>query len=205
MWIKICGITRPEDGRAAALAGADAIGFIFWPNSARYIAPDEAGKISRAAPDSLSRVGVFVNETTARILETAKRANLTHIQLHGDETPGMAAELPLPVVRAFRSPPNPDEIAAWQSVYAVLADGTAPGSYGGTGTAAEEALIAAVQGHRQVILAGGLSPFNVAARIRQVRPWGIDASSALEQAPGVKSHAKIRDFVSAARAALAED
>ena len=204
MWIKICGITRPEDSQAAAGAGADAVGFIFWPGSARYIDPEKAGRIAKALPEELARVGVFVNESAENINAVAASAGLTHIQLHGDEAPDIRPALSLPVIRAFRSAPQEGEIAAWSDAFAVLADGATQGSYGGTGTAADDSLIDAVQHHPRLILAGGLSPDNVAARIRQVRPWGIDASSGLEKAPGVKSHTKIRDLISAARAALAE-
>jgi phosphoribosylanthranilate isomerase len=205
MWIKICGITRPEDGEVAASAGADAIGFIFWPGSARYIAPVAAGGIAQDLPDGLSRVGVFVNEEREKIIETAAAARLTHIQLHGDETPDLAANLPLPVIRAFRSSPTQEELEPWQQVFALLADGAAPGAYGGTGTEADAAVVGAVQGHSRLILAGGLAPTNVAMRVKQVRPWGIDASSGLEDAPGLKSHQKVRIFIANARGALADD
>ncbi len=204
MWVKICGITRPEDAQAAADAGADAIGFVFWPHSPRSIAAGDAAAIGEDLR-GLSRVGVFVNQSAAKITDIAREAHLTHVQLHGDEGPSLAARLSLPVIRAFRAVPDAREIADWQDSFALLADGAAPGAYGGTGRAADEALVDAVANHPRRILAGGLGPANVAARVQEVRPWGIDASSGLEDAPGVKSHEKIRAFIAAARGALAGD
>lgn len=206
VWVKICGITRPEDARAAAGVGADAIGFLCWPGSSRYIAPSGVAEIAAGLPDGVSRVGVFVNQDAVEIREIARRAGLTHIQLHGDEQPGMLddlAPLSLPVIRAFRQAPGQDQLAAWRRAFALLADGAAPGAYGGTGTPADDQLIAAAGAHPQLILAGGLTPDNVADRIAAVQPWGVDASSGLETAPGMKAPLAIRQFVANARSVAA--
>ena len=204
MWVKVCGITRPEDAQVAAAAGADAVGFVFWPGSPRYASVDAARTVADGIP-SLARVGVFVNQTLPEIADIAERGGLTHLQLHGDEDAAEFDALPLPVVRAFRHVPDATVWAAWQGSFAVLADGAVAGAYGGTGVAADSGLVDAMRTHPRMILAGGLGPDNVADRIRTVRPWGVDASSSLEERPGIKSHQSVNAFVAAARAALAKN
>ena len=202
MWVKVCGITRPEDAAAAAAAGADAVGFVFWPDSPRCATVEAARSVAVTLP-ALARIGVFVNQSAADIRAIAARGGLTHIQLHGDEDAAEFGGLTLPVVRAFRQTPDAAAWAAWRSSFAVLADGAVAGAYGGTGVAADDELVDALRSHPRLILAGGLGPDNVAQRIRAAAPWGVDASSSLEERPGVKSHAKIASFVTAARSALA--
>lgn len=198
-WIKICGITRREDAQAAAGAGADAIGFILWPGSPRYIEPAAAGEISAALSAGIERVGVFVDAAPNEIRAVSETAQLTMIQLHGDEAPRTAASLDLPVIKAFRQPPDKDQVAAWASAFALLADGASPGAYGGTGRPAGDDVIAAARAHPRLILAGGLTPETVSARLGTVEPWGIDASSGVETAPGIKDGRRIHALIEAVR------
>jgi phosphoribosylanthranilate isomerase len=202
-WIKICGITRLDDARAAAAAGADAIGFVFYPPSPRAVAPGRAAEIAAALPRGLCKIGVFVNETAARMAEIRAEVDLDCLQLHGDESPEMALALPGPVIRAMRSAPRDldeaDAIAAYPAA-AVLVDGERAGFYGGTGAPASQGAIAAARRARRWILSGGLSPETVAAKIAALAPWGVDVSTGVETAPGLKSHDRIAAFVAAVRA-----
>jgi phosphoribosylanthranilate isomerase len=202
-WVKICGITRVEDALAAARAGADAIGFVFYPPSPRAIAPARAAEIAAALPQGVAKVGVFVNETVARMAEIRARAGLDCIQLHGDEGPEVALALPCPVIRAFRAAPRDLDEAARMARFpaaAVLVDGERAGFYGGTGVAASQGAIAAARRARRWILSGGLAPETVAARIAALAPWGVDVSTGVESAPGIKDSNRIAAFVAAVRA-----
>lgn len=202
-WVKICGITRIEDALAAAAAGADAVGFVFYPPSPRAVAPARAAAIVAALPRGIARVGVFVNEGAARMAEIRALAGLDCIQLHGDEPPEVARALPCPVIRAFRAAPRDaaeaDEIAVFPAA-AVLVDGERAGFYGGTGTPASRGVIAAARRARRWILSGGLAPENVAAEIAALTPWGVDVSTGVESSPGVKDANRIAAFVAAVRA-----
>jgi phosphoribosylanthranilate isomerase len=202
-WIKICGITRAEDARAALAAGADAIGFVFYPPSPRAIAPARAAEIAAALPAGFAKVGVFVDESVARMAEIRARVGLDCIQLHGDEAPDLALALPCPVIRAFRTAPRDFEEAAGMARYpaaAVLVDGERAGFYGGTGLPASQGVIAAARRARRWILSGGLAPGNVADKIAALAPWGVDVSTGVEAAPGIKDAKRIAAFVAAVRA-----
>jgi phosphoribosylanthranilate isomerase len=182
MIVKICGITNREDALAAVDAGATALGFNFYSKSPRYITPDLAAEISAGLP--VLTVGVFVDTLSATSMDV--------LQLHGSETP---ADIPAGkrVWKAFRVTPewNPDAMAAYESAEAFLLDGPGPGT-------GESFDWSRASGLKRIILAGGLGPDNVAEAIRQVRPWGVDACSRLESAPGRKDHDKMRRFVRAA-------
>jgi phosphoribosylanthranilate isomerase len=183
MMIKVCGITRREDAMAAADAGASAIGFIFYAQSPRYVTPERAAELGDALP--VWKVGVFVDETAATVEAVMRAANLDIAQIYGGQAPAEAR-----VWRAFRmtsdfANPSPEDAEA------ILLDGPANGAsfdWKMARTAAEK-----------IIVAGGLDASNVAEAIRIAQPWGVDASSRLETAPGVKDHEKIRAFVKAAR------
>jgi len=212
--VKICGIMRPEWAVAAADAGADAIGLVF-AESPRQVTQDEAAEIVRALPPWVAPVGVFVDESAASICEIAERVGLDAAQLHGDEPPETVAELePLKVIKAFRIGGEADakSARAWREACrragrepdAYLVDASVPGGpKGGTGRPANWDLAArlALEGFRPLILSGGLSADNVAEAIRQVRPWGVDGSSGLEEAPGRKDPDRIRAFIEAVRGA----
>jgi phosphoribosylanthranilate isomerase len=220
--IKICGITNVADALAAADAGADTIGLNFYPKSSRFIEADVAWPILRAVPPQLGRVGVVVNENAEAInrlllqLGSIAPSGLQAIQLHGDEPPEILGAIRAKhLIRARRF--TDDGIAAIAADLeacdkmrrlpdAVLVDAATPGRYGGTGTTVSWSDLA---DHRRwlhnvpLILAGGLTPDNVAEAIRVVRPHGVDVASGVELSPGKKDHAKVRDFVAAAREAFA--
>lgn len=210
--VKICGITRSGDAQAAAEAGADAVGFVFWEGSPRRVSPELAGRIASELPPTLSRVGVFVNEGRESLLDIATRARITMAQLHGDEDPEFCRALGLPWYRAFRVGPQAElgavtsEIAAFGADTFML-DARSARSPGGTGLvldwrlAGKISVRAALAGSPRLILAGGLKPSNVKEAIRMVRPWAVDVSTGVESAPGVKDPALIRAFVDAVRGA----
>lgn len=212
--VKICGITRAEDMRVAVDAGADAIGLNFVPGTPRCLGVEQAAELARRGPEGIARVGVFVNASPSRIREIAAAARLTHVQLHGDETP---RDLPdfLPAIRAFRlRSPDLQPVADWlqdgkqHSVrpVGVLLDAYRPGVYGGTGAQLDWEELDLSQ-HRlgvPVILAGGLTEKNVAEAIARTRPQAVDVASGVELAPGVKSPPRVRAFVRAALEAFAD-
>jgi phosphoribosylanthranilate isomerase len=199
MILKICGITCQEDASAAIEGGATAIGFNFYPSSPRYIAPERAAAI---ATDGVRRVGVFVNEPREHVEEIARRAALDTAQLHGDESAAAYPES-LAVWKALRVGPGFDLARAGQeagATEALVLDGPAGELYGGAGRTFDWSLASASAFH--IILAGGLDASNVAQAVALARPWGVDACSRIESAPGKKDHKKMNEFLQAARAAL---
>jgi len=210
--IKVCGITNPEDAEAAMAGGATAIGFNFYPRSPRYIAPERAAEIG--TPAGVRRVGVFVNEPRARVEEIARIARLDVAQLHGEETPadypaGMAVWKAVRVVDGF-------DLSLWLNcpAEALLLDGPAGKLYGGAGKTFEWGGPLGLPwffqlqnqsrpgGPLHCILAGGLDVSNVTEAVALAHPWGVDACSRIESAPGKKDHKKMLEFLIAARAAL---
>lgn len=197
MILKICGITNPEDAAAAIEAGATAIGFNFYARSPRYISPERVAAIPTAG---VRRVGVFVNEAPARVEEIARVAALDVVQFHGSEP---AADFPaaLAVWKAVRVGPEfRFEAYATCPAEALLLDGPAGDLYGGSGRAFDWSL--AAKAARRIILAGGLDASNVKTAVQLAHPWGVDACSKIESAPGKKDHQKMIEFLQAARAAL---
>jgi phosphoribosylanthranilate isomerase len=185
MMVKICGITRREDAEAAAAAGADALGFVFYPKSPRYVTPERAAELgSGLAP---WKVGVFVDETAASIEAVMRAAKLDVAQVYSGDAPRGAR-----LWKAFRLS-GPFDPALAGDAEAVLLDGPANGiafDWKNCGPCPAK-----------VIIAGGLNPANVQEAISLLRPWGVDASSGLESAPGIKDSDKIRHFVDAAKGA----
>jgi len=215
--IKICGITNPEDARLAAEAGADAIGLNFYHASPRCVTEATARSIIDAVADGVVCVGVFVNRSASDIVAMAERLKLDWIQLHGDEPPEVIAELgPARVIRALPCGSGDSRhLAAYlkkcrelgASPAALLADAFAGSAYGGTGRTADWNELAPPHDwlqHVPLILAGGLDPENVSAAIAAVCPAAVDAASGVEASPGKKDAQRMRDFVSAAQAALAQ-
>jgi phosphoribosylanthranilate isomerase len=196
--LKICGITNQEDATAAIEAGATAVGFNFYSSSPRYLAPEQAAGIETAY--RVRRVGVFVNETRERVEEIARLARLDVAQLHGDETPADYPDASLAVWKALRVGASFD-LAPYQGhpVEAFLLDGPAGDVYGGAGKSFDWRLVHGT--HPKIVLAGGLDASNVAAAVELVRPWGVDACSGIESAPGRKDHRKMTEFLQAAMAA----
>jgi len=198
--IKICGITNEADASAAVQAGADALGFIFFGGSPRYVEPERVAGIVGGLPPFVVPVGVFVNASVDEVDEVCENTGIRVAQLHGDESPDFCSKVGRPVVKALRV-----RDASWKSdaaayaVGAVLLDTYAEDRYGGTGVAFDWRLVEGSP-HR-VILSGGLNPMNVAEAVRSVRPYGVDTGSGVEREPGRKDHEKIRAFVEAARGA----
>ena len=190
MIVKICGITRLEDAEAAVAAGAGAIGFIFWPKSPRFIDPHRARKIAAALPPLVTAVGVFVNQPVAHVNGVASLVRLGAVQLHGDETPEFAAAVTTPVIKALSI--GAANVRRWPARVRLLLDVHDPVSRGGTGRTIDWTAAADLASQREILLAGGLTPDNVAAAVARVRPFGIDVSSGVECAPGIKDHQRLR-------------
>ncbi len=196
--IKICGITRMEDARAASSLGVDAIGFVFYDRSPRYIEPIKAGRIIRDLPPFVSAVGLFVNPTQDEIDEVLEYCALGVIQLHGDESPEFCDAQPRRVIKAVPIERPDDLKRVHQYPCAVLLDAKAPpGVYGGTGASFDWRLVAELEHEHPLILAGGLNPENVRDALA-VRDWfAVDVSTGVESAPGIKDEARMRAFVEA--------
>lgn len=196
--IKICGITSLEDARAAVEAGADYLGFNFYPPSPRVIAPERCAEITavleREHPQ-VRRVGVFVNMPVEDVQAILTSCDLHLAQLHGDETPEILAACEGRAFKAFRGVPADVTGFARSQAPALLVDAAVKGAYGGTGVTADWSAAAALARQHALLLAGGLTAENVAAAVRQVQPWGLDAASGVESAPGKKDAAKMKAFV----------
>jgi phosphoribosylanthranilate isomerase len=208
--VKICGVTRLDDALSAADAGADWIGLNFQPASPRRVDTATARSIATALPKSVQAVGVFVNRPPSEIAETARQVGLSIVQLHGEEPPeDLLALKSLQVIRAFR-------LAGRESLGlilahllrcealgrppdAVLIDAYRPGLQGGTGLLIEDELLAELPPLPRLILAGGLTPENVAERVARVNPWMVDVASGVESAPGCKDTAKVAAFLRATK------
>ncbi len=210
--VKICGLTNLDDAQCAVEAGADLLGFILYPKSPRFIPPARIAPITTALRDlapTMVTVGVFVNETPDNIVRALDEAGLDLAQLSGDEPPddlralqgrGYKAVREATGAQSYLSPiqtPN----AKLQNQPDLLLDANHPTLYGGSGMRADESLAAALSQKCRLLLAGGLTPDNVANAIRMARPWGVDVSSGIESAPGRKDHAKVRAFIAAAKEA----
>jgi phosphoribosylanthranilate isomerase len=192
VFVKICGITRAEDARAAVDAGAEAIGFVFWPGSPRYIDPYRARAIAASLPAFVSTVGVFVDQPAEHVNGVAALVRLAAIQLHGSEAPAYAARVARPVIKSLSAPAGIiSDWSSWPSKMMLLLDAHDPVRHGGTGIVIDWHTAAAVAARRRILLAGGLRPDNVADAIACVRPFGIDVSSGVEDAPGIKNHERL--------------
>lgn len=202
MFLKICGITRLADARHAVEQGATAVGFVFWQGSPRYIEPVRAAGIMAALPVHVTTVGVFVNEAVKGIKEVIARTGLRLIQLHGDEPPSHAAALERPVMRAVTLDRIDEAARVWPVDTLWLLDASDPVQRGGTGIRVDWERAAGAIRQRRVVLAGGLTPENVAEAIGIVRPYGVDVSSGVEDAPGMKNLEKVTRFLSNARRAF---
>ncbi|PWT85309.1 MAG: phosphoribosylanthranilate isomerase [Blastocatellia bacterium] len=198
MLVKICGITRVEDAECAIACGAGAVGFVFWPGSPRFIEPERAAAIVTALPPFVTAVGVFVNQPSAYVNDVAVVAQLGAVQLHGDESVAYAAQITRPVLKAVALPAATDEVLAqWPARTTVLLDAHDPVRRGGTGRTIDWNRAARVARSRRVVLAGGLTAANVAEAITRVQPFGVDISSGIESAPGIKDHTRLRAFFEA--------
>ncbi len=201
--VKICGITSQADALHAASCGADALGFVFYRESQRYVEPELVRQIIVEMPPLLACVGLFVNEKPSRIVETAEYCGLTAIQLHGDEAPQACRFPPYRVIKGLRimGAVAVEDLAEYP-VSALLLDACVAGRFGGTGHLSDWTLAARLAASRPLILAGGLNPGNVAAAVRAVRPYAVDVSSGVETRPGVKNPMKVADFIRTAKEAV---
>jgi phosphoribosylanthranilate isomerase len=206
LFVKICGITSPADARVAVDAGADALGFVFWFMSPRRVDAALAAAIARDLPESVLRVGVFVDAPLDEMTRVADEVGLDLLQLHGDEPPEALPGLPRPVLKAVRVGKGfaPEEAMRYTAHAAgLVVDTRLPGETqmpGGTGVPFDWSLIKGLAARVPfLMLAGGLGPSNVAAAIRAVRPHAVDVSSGVEGLPGRKDPEKVRAFVEAAR------
>lgn len=205
--VKICGLTRPEDAVEALSSGADALGMIFAP-SRRRVSLEEARRVAGVVRGGALLFGVFVDEDPARIVETCRAVPLDVVQLHGNEPPEILADLPgIRAVKALRVRDDRvlEELPRYARFDAVLLDTWAEASPGGTGETFDWAVAASAARRARVILAGGLTPCNVAEAVRRVRPYMVDASSGVESSPGRKDPSLVREFVRAAKTALAAE
>ena len=199
--IKICGITRVEDGLAAARAGADAIGLVFYGKSPRHVEVAQAAEIARALPPFVTTVGLFVDPAAAEVEAVLRQLHLDLLQFHGDEPPEFCGQFGVPYLKAKRVKEGVDLVqyaVRYREAKALLLDAYVEGVAGGTGQSFDWGLIPAKL-PLPVILSGGLDPQNVEAAIRQVRPWAVDVSSGVEQAKGIKDAAKIAAFMQGVR------
>jgi phosphoribosylanthranilate isomerase len=202
--IKICGITNEADARAAVDAGVDALGFVLYRKSPRYVEPTVVKQIIAALPPLVIPVGVFVNEEAKVVRDLMDDCGLALAQLHGDETASYCLDLERPVLKAIRVKDRGSFLALAEfqgraGVRGFIVDTYSTDAYGGTGRPIDWTLAAEAAQASTVILAGGLTADNVGQAIRAVRPYGVDVSSGVESAPGKKDHQKIRDFVVSVR------
>ncbi len=204
LFVKICGVRTLEDALACSEAGADAIGFNFWPGSKRFINVDAAAELARALPAGLRRFGVFVDAPKDAIERAFAVGAIDTAQLHGDEPPAFCDALAVRWLKALRLK-NSESLAALEHYGGelLLVDADAPG-YGGSGTRAEVSLARAAAARRKILLAGGLTPDNVADAVRAVEPFGVDVAGGVERAPGEpgeKDWKRVAAFVAAAKGA----
>jgi len=200
--VKICGITRIEDALAAAAAGADAIGLVFDPKSPRCVNVKQAVSIAHALPPYVTVVGLFVDAAPPSVHDVLNRVNLDLLQFHGAETPEYCRAFPKPYVKAIRMSPEVDLHAQerhFPEAAGLLLDTFSPTASGGTGETFDWGRVPQDL-KKPVILAGGLTPENVADAIRRVRPYAVDVSSGVEQSKGIKDVKKISAFIEAVKA-----
>ena len=208
--IKICGITNPDDAKAAIDAGADALGFVFYKTSPRCVQADVVRRIVASLPPFVLPVGVFVNEDLKIVRDVIDSCGLAVAQLHGEETAAYCEQLGRPVWKAVRLKNAGSFLALAEykgraGVRGFLIDAYSESAYGGTGQNADWALAAEAARTAPVVLAGGLTPENVRDAVRTVKPYGVDVSSGVEASPGKKDHHKLTAFIQAVKLVSASD
>jgi phosphoribosylanthranilate isomerase len=208
VFVKICGITRPEDADLAVELGASALGFIFWPGSPRYISYEPAAEIVRRNAGRVQSVGVFVDQPPEEVMHIMDVVGLDIAQLHGRESPEYCRQI---LRRAVPSPGRhrqvikaiglqdggPPVLDQYDAEMLILIDAHDPSRYGGTGRTVNWNSARGIAAARKTILSGGLNPENIARAVDSVRPYGVDASSGVESAPGVKDAARLKLFFEA--------
>jgi len=202
--VKICGITRPVDGIMAAHAGADALGLVFYPPSPRGISIEQAVKIVYALPPFITTVGLFVSPEPAEVWKVLEAVPLNCIQFHGDEAPAFCDQFKRPYIKALRMQPGMDvaaRIEEYPGAAAVLLDTFVEGVAGGTGQKFDWGRVPRVAA-KPVILAGGLTPENVAQAVAQVRPYAVDVSGGVELQKGIKDPERVKQFIKGAKSGI---
>ncbi len=202
--IKICGITNIEDAATAVELGADALGFIFYSGSKRFVDPAAARDIILKLPPFITSVGVFVNQDLDEIKRILDITGVNTVQLHGDESPefcgSVTASVPAKVIKAIRVKDSLDAGSLAQyPVQAILLDTYSDAEYGGTGKSFDWGILKDIDIEQKVILSGGLSPDNVAQAVEAVKPYAVDVNSGVEAGPGKKDHEKLKKFIEAIR------
>jgi phosphoribosylanthranilate isomerase len=203
VFVKICGITRPVDADLAVELGASALGFIFWPGSPRYITAESAGEIVRRHAGQVQSVGVFVDQPAEEVMHIMDVAGLDIAQLHGSESPEYCREILQPagrrhVIKAVGLQDGaPAGLDQYDRDMLILIDAHDPSRYGGTGRTVNWNAAREIAATRNMILSGGLNPENIARAVETVRPYGVDTSSGVESAPGVKDAARLKLFFEA--------
>ena len=199
--VKFCGITRLEDAETAAALGADAVGFVFYEKSPRYIGPAAAAEIIRRLPPFVCKVGLFVNSEKHKVESVVRETGIDLVQYHGDESPVQCESGSKPWMKAIRVSPEMDvqaEAARYARASAIFLDAHDPTAYGGTGQCFDWRVIPRKL-PRPVILAGGLTPENVGKAIRIAVPYGVDVSGGIESSKGIKDPVKMERFITEAR------
>jgi phosphoribosylanthranilate isomerase len=203
IYAKICGITRIEDARYAVQLGYNALGFIFYPPSPRYLEPEKARDIIAELPPFISTVGVFVNESPEKVRGVCELAKLALVQLHGDENPDYCRSMPVRVLKAFGvdSNFNFNILATYMqsNIAAFLLDRHSPELIGGTGQVFDWQLVKRAKEYGRIILAGGITPFNVENALLEAEPFGVDVNSGVEILPGQKNRIKMKELIEKVR------
>jgi phosphoribosylanthranilate isomerase len=201
--IKICGITRPQDAVAAARLGADALGLVFHARSSRHVSPDQAAAITQALPPFVTAVALFLDANEDEVRAVLRVVPVDLLQFHGSEPPGYCRQFGRPYLKAIGMGAGAAVATALAARYpdaaGLLLDSHPPGAAGGTGEAFAWQALPVLS--RPVVLAGGLTPGNVAAAIAAAHPWAVDVSSGVESAPGIKDEGKMAAFIQEARRA----
>ena len=198
LFVKICGITRPQDAELAAGLGASALGFVFWRDSPRYISPQLAQSIASNVPGTVLRVGVFVDQPAGEVAGIMDEVGLDVAQLHGHESPEYCEGLNRKIFKAISMSGNGSvNLADFAPDVVLLVDAHDPIRFGGTGKTVNWDSAREIAATRPTILAGGLNATNIKLAVRSVRPYGVDVSSGVESAPGVKDPNRLRTFFEA--------
>ncbi|MEX1138763.1 MAG: phosphoribosylanthranilate isomerase [Bacteroidota bacterium] len=200
LFVKICGITNLEDAQHAVRCKADAVGFIFYEQSERYIHPDAAAAIVSRLPDHISKVGVFVDADSRYVHDVTTKVQLSAAQLHGIEGADDLISYETSVIKVFRIKPDFDvEVMHNYVVDAFLLDTHSETRYGGTGRTFDWNIAVRAKEYGRIILSGGLTPDNIEDAVRFVQPYGVDVSTGVESSPGKKDPNKVRDFIARAK------
>lgn len=197
--VKICGLTRPEDVDAAVAAGADALGFVLTPRSKRFLDTGAAWKLIERVPAFIARVGLFMDQAADEVEQVLEALPLSLLQFHGTESPAYCSGFGRPYIKALAmgAGGEAEHATDYPDAAALLLDSHEPGEAGGTGRSFDWSAIPALP--RPLVLAGGLNPDNVRQAILSARPWAVDVSSGVEDAPGIKSAKKMTDFINEAK------